>query len=275
MRISQPLQSTLRRRLLLATALFPVAVAAAPAKPAEISMLEVINQAGRQRMLSQRLAKLYAQKLASVRNDEADQLIARSIGVFEQQLDTLTAMALRKGGASNIHDTYVQLGTLWARYKPLVTSQPLPAGLQQVAVLNEQVLAIAQQGTVQFEALHGSSLGRLVNIAGRERMLSQRLSKFYFFEANGLKSAENSRSLEAARKEFVTNLQTLKSAPENTKSIRAWIELAETQWMFFDEALKGSSHEHEQVSLQSNVAVASENILQVMDQLAGMYAQLS
>lgn len=271
---NQPLPNRLRRQLMLALAVFPFAAVAAPAKPAEISMLEVINQAGRQRMLSQRLAKLYAQKLLNIRIDEANHLVTKSIEIFEQQLDALTNVAQRKGAAP-IHDTYVQLGTLWSRYKPLVSSQPSPAGLQQVVLLNEQVLALAQQGTVQFETLNGSSLGKLVNIAGRERMLSQRLSKFYFFEASGLKSADNAKALEASRKEFIANLQTLKNAPENTKAIRAWIELAETQWMFFDEALKGPQRDHEQASLQSNVAAASENILQVMDQLAGMYAQLS
>lgn len=271
---TQSTHGNFRRRLLLAMAMLPALAFAAPAKPAEISMLEAINQAGRQRMLSQRMAKLYAQKLINVRADDATLLIGKSVDLFEQQLDTLSQVAERRN-AYSIQDTYRQLGELWKRYKPLVSSAPSQAGLQQVVSMNEQMLALAQQGTVQFETLNGSSLGKLVNIAGRERMLSQRLSKFYFFEACGLKSDATVQALETARKEFVANLQTLRSAPQNTRQIQAWIDLAQTQWMFFDEALNGGAREHEVAMLESNVAAASENILQVMDQLAGMYARLA
>lgn len=271
---TQSSHGNFRRRLLLAMAMLPALAFAAPGKPAEISMLEAINQAGRQRMLSQRMAKLYAQKLINVRADDATLLIGKSVDLFEQQLDTLSQVAERRN-ASSIQDTYRQLGELWKRYKPLVSSAPSQAGLQQVASMNEQMLALAQQGTVQFETLNGSSLGKLVNIAGRERMLSQRLSKFYFFEACGLKSDATVQALETARKEFVANLQILGSAPQNTRQIQAWIDLAQTQWMFFDEALNGGAREHEVATLESNVAAASENILQVMDQLAGMYARLA
>ena len=42
-----------------------------------------------------------------------------------------------------------------------------------------RVLALAHQGTVQYEAASGKPVGKLVNVAGRQRMLSQRMAKFY------------------------------------------------------------------------------------------------
>ncbi|MDO6385738.1 type IV pili methyl-accepting chemotaxis transducer N-terminal domain-containing protein [Uliginosibacterium sp. 31-12] len=265
-----------RRRVLFALGALPLAARAlaAPQKPAEIGMLEAINQAGRQRMLSQRMAKLYAQQLRGVREADARGLLADSMALFDKQLQTLREFAARKN-APELIQTYEQLATRWLDYRRVVGTPASNDGLKTVAALNEQVLALANQGTLQLEALHGGSLGKLVNIAGRQRMLSQRMSKFYFFSVTGVNTPEVSKGLDAARKEFVAAMQTLKMAPENTKDTESWIKLAETQWMFFDDALRGNAKQHEQAYLENNVAVSSENILQVMDKLTGLYATLS
>ncbi|GAB2900337.1 hypothetical protein GCM10027046_31680 [Uliginosibacterium flavum] len=266
-----------RRHLLLALGSLPFAasVLAAPARPAEIGLLEAINQAGRQRMLSQRMAKLYAQQIRGIREADARGLMATSMNLFETQLTTLRNVASSKN-AGDIVQTYDLLGARWMDYKRVVGSPVSAEGLKTVAALNEQVLATAHEGTLQLEKLNGSSLGKLVNIAGRQRMLSQRMSKFYFLIANGIDSPELRKNLDTARKDFMAAMQTLKNAPENTKDTSSWIALAETQWMFFDDALRGGGGKTQQQEyLDTNVAVSSENILQVMDKLTGLYATLS
>lgn len=116
-----------------------------------------------------------------------------------------------------------------------------------------------------------TDLNSAINKAGRQRMLSQRMAKFYFFERNALVSAETGNGLKKARADFVAALAELKAAPENTAEIRTWLSLADMQWAFFDEAIKqsGASREHDQ-----HVAVTSENILDAMDKLTTLYAAL-
>ncbi len=262
-----------RRQLLLALAGLPAArlAWAAPLKAGEISLLEAINQAGRQRMLSQRMAKLYAQQLQGVRASDAKLLMGSSISVFDAQLDTLRRVAASRN-ASEIAQTYDKLDAGWRDYRQLISVPPSREGLQAVAALNEQVLATAHQGTLQLEKLNGSSLGKLVNLAGRQRMLSQRMSKFYFFVASGVDGIEVRKGLETSRTEFIAAMQVLKQAPESTERIRSWITLAESQWVFFDEAIRSGRNQRSDLAyLDNNVAVSSENILQVMDKLTELY----
>jgi hypothetical protein len=272
-----PLPNPARRHILLALASLPltgVARAAGP-KPGEIGMLEAINQAGRQRMLSQRMAKLYAQQVRGVRASDAQALMSSSISLFDSQLDTLRRVATSRN-AGDIVQTYDKLSAGWRDYRQVVSAPANPDGLLAIASLNEQVLATAHQGTLQLERLNGSSLGKLVNLAGRQRMLSQRMSKFYFFIANGMDNAEVRKGLEASRSEFIAAMQTLKRAPESADRVQSWITLAESQWVFFDEAIRsGRSKRSELDYLDNNVAVSSENILQVMDKMTELYATSS
>lgn len=272
------LRSPTRRTLVqffAATAVCASPLAArAAAKPAGIDMLEAINQAGRQRMLSQRLAKLYAQLLREVRGDEARKLTADSMALFERQLGNLHEFAQAKN-ASDIVKTYDQLRALWLDYRSVVGTPPNGDGLRAVAQLNEKVLVTANAGTVQLEKLAGGSLGKLVNISGRQRMLSQRIAKFYFFRSCGLNTPDITQGLEAARNEFEQNMRTLKAAPETGKEISSWLALGDTQWMFFDEAVRATGDSHDdKLYHENNVAVTSENLLQVMDKTANLYAAI-
>ncbi len=264
-----------RRTLILGLGSLPLAclAGAAIAAPAPLNLIEAINQAGRQRMLSQRLAKLYAQQLRGVREADARKLTADSMRVFETQMEALRITAVSKN-AQDIVATYEKMAALWSDYRNVINATPAEDGLKRVALLNEQVLASAQQGTVQFEKLNGSSLGKLVNVAGRQRMLSQRMSKFYFFIANGIDTPETRKGLDTARSDFVSAMQQLRSAQENTKDTQSWLKLADMQWMLFDDALMRSAKEGDHGYLESNVATSSENILQVMDKLTDLYAKL-
>ncbi|MDB5887616.1 MAG: hypothetical protein JWM03_488, partial [Rhodocyclales bacterium] len=50
----------------------------------------------------------------------------------------------------------------------------------------------------------------------------------------------------------------------------------ETQWLFFDEAVRADSSDRQELAYHdNNVAVTSENLLQVMDKLTNFYAALT
>jgi hypothetical protein len=142
--------------------------------------------------------------------------------------------------------------------------------------LSDEVLALAQTATVQLEGLSGTGVGHLVNISGRQRMLSQRMAKFYQAINWGTASSDALIKLTNARDEFLKIMTELMTSPKNSPAINAELALAQQQWVFFDQALKSSIVDiNDKMRFATNVATTSERILETMDGITGMYEQLT
>ena len=76
-----------------------------------------------------------------------------------------------------------------------------------------------------------------------------------------------------AKDEFL-KAHEVKSAPETTAGIKAELQLAETQFTFFDTALRNRRPGQGEIEALNNVFTTSERILQVMDGVTGMYSKL-
>ena len=234
---------------------------------------DAINKSGRQRMLSQRMAKSYLQIGQSIDLPRSKKIFSASIALFERQLLELEAFAPTPENKATLAD----LRKTWALYKTvLVGNAPNRQDAKIIMVVNEQVLALAHASTVQLEKTSGSAAARLVNISGRQRMLSQRMAKFYQAINWGVASSDGLINLAKARDEFLLGMTELSTSPKNTPAISAEMTLAQQQWFFFDQALKSSADSMEaKVRFATNVATTSERILETMDKITGMYEQLS
>lgn len=233
---------------------------------------DAINKAGRQRMLSQRMAKCYHALGQDVRSDLADKVLAASMALFDRQLAELRFFAPNP----EIKTTYEQLDTAWSAYKvALVGAAPSKTGADTVITASTRVLQLANQGTVQLEALSGKPIGKLVNVAGRQRMLSQRMAAMYLGASWGVQSEALVKAMNTAREEFASAHTQLKAAPETPAAIQSELELAEQQFGFFDAALRKLAPGSATKMAQGDVFTTSERILQVMDGVTGQYARLS
>lgn len=258
-----------RRHLLL----FGPVCAWVPSASAQVRDLnDAINKAGRQRMLSQRMAKAYLAIGQGVRVDQAGQVLSDSMALFDRQAVELKAFA----PTPEIRAVYERLERQWSDYKTaLVGAQPRRAAGGQVLMASARVLDLAQQGTVALEQVSGRPVGRLVNLSGRQRMLSQRMAAMYFSASWGLQPDNAVASLEQSRNEFTQALAQLKAAAESTAAIRTELELAEQQFTFFDSALRTLRAGAVNPRAQADVFTSSERILQLMDAVTGQYARLT
>jgi hypothetical protein len=242
---------------------------AAPAAFAEVRDLnDAINKAGRQRMLSQRMLKAWLALGQRLDGTRADRVLADSLALFDRQLAELRAFAPTEA----IRTTYDQLDTLWGTLKDaLVGAPPSLAAAPALLGMDGKVLALAHQGTQQLEEHAGKPVSRLVNLAGRQRMLSQRMAKFQLALAWNVPKTDAAKQIDTARGEFLAALDALATASETTSAIQDQIVLARQQWVFFNAALNRTQTPDARDA--KNVFVASENILQVMDHITGLYAR--
>jgi hypothetical protein len=260
-----------RRTLLCAASTAVLGGVLSPARAQVADLSDAINKAGRQRMLSQRMGKAWLALLLSVEKPSAQLVLDKSMALFDRQLAELKAFA----PSPEILATYTQLDAAWTDYKVLLVGKA-PSRERAAALLQQdaKVLALAHQGTAQYEAVMAKPLGKLVNMAGRQRMLSQRMAKFYLATTIPVDAATAGMELAKARSEFTAAMQMLKTAPEATQRIKDELTLGEAQWVFFDSALSNLQEGAQRPRPMADVYLASENLLTVMDRVTGLYAAI-
>jgi len=249
-------------------------------RPASRSLLsqrlainDAINKSGRQRMLSQQLAKCYLQIGQSIDPAHSRQILQSSLVLFERQLSELKEFA----PTQDIQSVLMDIGQVWGSYrKVLLDASPNQRDAKQVLTINEDILVMTQESTDQLEKFSRTAAGKVVNLAGRQRMLSQRIAKFYQAINWGVAPPNTLTKLEAARKEFVDSLAVLVGFPNNTPDIRNELEVGKQQWAFFEHALNSNTANTGKKSQVANsVATLSERLLEVMDRVTCMYIRLA
>ena len=231
---------------------------------------DAINKSGSLRYTANRLAKVYFQIGMGVDVDRSKRTLDSATAMYDRRLVELKNYS----PTPEIKETYVALEKAWIAYKDLlVGAVPSQEAGKKVLLVSEEVVVIANKATGQLAAHSGSSQGKLVNVSGRQRMLSQRIAKYAQAVAWGVAPANAQAEIDASKTEFVQKLKELSAAPENTKQIKEELELGNQQWMFFDAALIGKNPDKK--TNATNVATTSERILEVMDNVVGMYERLA
>jgi hypothetical protein len=252
-------------KTLAALLLIGMVLGAQPAS-AKKAGLDAVNQAGYQRMLSQRIVKAYCQIGIGVMPDASRTQLALAVKTYGQNLEQLRTVSTDRKSAGLLRE----LGRQWEPFRIIASGPVTRAGAGELVRRSAPLLATAEQLTQALQDSSGIRASRLVNLAGRQRMLSQKLAMYYMLHAWGFDTALVNDEIEATRNAFSSALEKLIAAPENTPAIRTELDAVSLQWDWLQAvlALEGA------LSYRLVVEDASESILAQMDRITLLYQNL-
>lgn len=188
-----------------------------------------INGAGRQRALSQRMAKSWLMLEQGLLARQSRLILQQSVKLFDSRMKELEA---RTAGTEN-QATCAELAKLWPKYRALLDGPPTSSDALKLFAINDEVLEAADQLARGFANSEGTRKGQLVNLAGRGRMLSQRAAKHFMFRQLGIRVANCRSRLDEASEEFSSVLDQLKAEARDTPGFAARLDSSINLWRLY------------------------------------------
>ena len=216
-----------------------------------------INLAGRQRMLSQRMAMLSCMADSGVQTESA---IARAGGahaLFDRTLDGLrfgdAEIGLSTEQDMQMLDALAAVDMLWKGYGRAVQGYVTgnePTALRVIHARNPAVLKTMNEAVGMMEQLYGeglidAELATAINVAGRQRMLIMKALKEACMVGRGFDPAGDRKALQGTIALFGSSLYKLRVgnawdgiiAPPNFE-IDMQLELVQAVWDWMEPHLK-------------------------------------
>ncbi len=171
-------------------------------KSQNVSMNTAINLAGRQRMLIQKMAKAACLINLGVRARKAREEMAADMALFTRTLAGLLegdeGLKLQRVEDAQIRAQLMKVRGMWGEFVPLLVQADSEKALSKIAVMNMELLKNMNAAVGMLErksSAQGGATSHTVNLAGRQRMLTQKMSKEACFIARGIAPQANAKAL--------------------------------------------------------------------------------
>ena len=191
---------------------------------------QAIDIAGKQRMYTQRMLTDYAMVGMGNTFGKPDVDLKTITSSFEDHLIALKQYSKE----AEIKKSLDEVTVLWQPLKNILSEKPSKDKVVQLQVDLEILLKKSNEATQLFAKASGKASAEIVNISGRQRMLSQRMASLYMLKVWGVEDTQFKRKLEDAMKLFKTSLETLNQSSLNTDEIKTLLSKVKRSFMFFE-----------------------------------------
>ncbi|RDH81099.1 MAG: hypothetical protein DIZ80_13350 [endosymbiont of Galathealinum brachiosum] len=234
---------------------------------AEISSLSsAINKAGRQRMLSQRIVATYSQVGQQIQTKKSRKQLKNAIILFDQQLNELK----KYQPIGSINKQLKKVDVLWQPMRLIALAPVNRSKAEELREHAEDVLRASHRVVIMLQDKYGSRLGELVNISGRQRMLSQRMSNLYMLQSWGFSSSEYTGDYSRALNEFKGALSELNNSSLNSSQINKKLNKVRKEFAM----LERSNHKANGEYIPLMIKMSTDKLLIIMNDITMLYEQL-
>lgn len=255
------------KRLIVITLLFFLPLVSADSTV--LTMGEAINIAGRQRMLSQRIAQSYLLKGILPQSPRGPRQLDRSLSEFEKNLYDLQTFKPAKPLAKDLSNVI----ELWQPYKTLATSPVNKANASTLVERSNTLLLATHDYVTKLNQLANTKTAQIIDLSGRQRMLSQRIAKNYLAKYWQVISEEDTQRLYEDLAEYENTLTYLLDSGINTSEISNKLLKIAGQFSYASKTLDGAANlsgDH----LIHVITGTTDSMLRNMDEVTAMYAKL-
>lgn len=286
-----------RSSMLAASLISALTLQALPSYATEAAASEAtrkVNLAGRQRMLTQRMSMAACYATLGIEPELHFAKLAAAHAEFEQVHHGLRfgdeALNLDEEGYKHVLDALNVVDTHWSAYQPIVEgllSIQMMSG-DALTTMDQKGLAVLHDMNVTVGTIANTYAGDLENLpeilalsidfAGRQRMLTQKISKEFCLIEAGLNAEENIENLRVTREQFNLTQQALEvgvprlivaaPTPEILAKLRAVDELWEYPNEIFARVEAGEIVGHEEIE---HVVHNMDDVLILMNEVVILY----
>ena len=229
-------------------------LATAESAPAAVTQTKqqsgvVINLAGKQRMLTQKMSKealFIAKGIDTKANTEN---LKKTSALFDKTLKGLvngdSGLNLPKTENKEILAQLEKVTGLWTPFKAniekVIAGNTDKATLEAIAKENIPLLKNMNAAVQMYAIASGSKLdpemAKTINLAGKQRMLTQKMTKELLLVANGIDADANKENIKKTATLFENTLNDLIAGTQNA-DIKAQLEVVKKLWAEYGPIIK-------------------------------------
>ncbi len=257
----------------------------------------VLNLSGKQRMLTQKMSKEILLVALGQETEKNLANLSKTSGLFDKTLKGLRVgsdeLRLPPTSSSRILRQLGKIDAIWADFYPVVKAviDAGNASKDHVAAIASNNLSLLKQmnkavGLYEKDAKKGGlksapGLAATINLSGKQRMLTQKMSKEFLLVAYGHEAEDNKLSLLETYSLFERTLKGLQDGDETLglpgtkpQHIRDQLAVVSGLWSDFKPIVEyGADHKTASIGKDKIGELASTNLplLKEMNKAVGMY----
>ncbi len=229
------------------------------------NMGDAVNKAGQQRMITQRILKDYA--LIGMNNIYGDPKkdLPEMIGLFDTNLNDLKGFITDKPSAASLDE----VTALWEPIKKILLETPSKESAPKLQEDLDALLAAANKSVELISKSSGEESSDIVNLAGKQRMLSQRMASLYMLKVWEIDDPKFESKLTKSMEEFNEAQEILLISKLNTDEISTLLGKSGRAFMFFEMTAQSDSKKY----IPSLINQSANKILKNMNAATELYSK--